>query len=605
METKTLIRGARPATILALIVTSYLMIGVDISIVNIALPSLRDGLHFSTVGLSWVLDAYMLAYGGLLILGGRAGDIIGKRRTLLLGVALFTLASALGGFATTRGWLVGSRVLQGVGAALAAPSTLALLVTSFAEGQPRNRALSVYSAAASLGMIIGLVLGGLLTGWLSWRWVFFVNVPIGIGLLIAIPRVLKETEAQPGRFDLPGAAASTLGMTALVYGLISTASAGVRDAGTLAAFTAAVLLLGFFIWHERRLERPLLPLGLFKNRNRVGAYFNLLLIVAGNFGMFFFATQFLQGALRLSPMQTGLAYLPMAGTLFVTVRLVPLLLKSRSAKSLILIGTLAQTAGILWLSRLSPNSTYVGGLLGPMVLIGLAAGLCIMPLNMTALSAVDKKESGAAAAVAQTMISVGGSFGLAILVTIFGSVSHGDADGFVRGAGIALLAAAGFALAAFLVTVLVIRTPRTLAREKQHLDPERAKRIVRRYFEMWNTGNTDRAHEILHENWVDHAHPEVRGLTALTAALSSTRSDSTDFHIGIETMLSEGDRVAVHSTIRQTREGRTRTSRVMWLVRLDGDKMAEMWTAHEPVPAESAGESTAEQGVIEQVAAPG
>jgi MFS family permease len=494
----------------------------------------------------------------------------------------------LGGFATTAGWLVASRVLQGIGAALAAPSTLSLLAVSFPEGPLRNRALSIYSAFASLGMIIGMVLGGVLTGWLSWRWVFFVNVPVGAALVIGIPRVLKETERQPGRFDLPGAIASTAGMTLLVYSLIRTASVGWRDPLTIGAFAGAILLLGFFVWHEKRESHPLLPTGLFADRNRVAAYLTLLLVVAGNFGVFFFVTQFMQGVLRLSPIQAGLAYLPMAATLLVTVRLVPRLLKTMSAKSLILPGTFIQAVGILWLSRLSPASHYASGILGPMVLIGLAAGLCFMPLNMTVLSGVAKKEAGAASGFAQTMMSVGGSFGLAILVTIYGAIGHGRSAGtspelFVRGINTAFLVAACFAVAAFLVALIVINGPRPEARPQATALPERNKSIVRRYFEMWNTGNPAHAHEILHPRWIDHAHPEIRGINDVTAALRKTLSDSPDFHIGIDAMVSEGDRVAVHSTVRQTRQGSTHTSRVMWMVRVEGDKMAEMWTAHEPV----------------------
>ena len=509
--------GSRPGVILTIILASYLMIGIDMSIVNIALPTLRDGLHFSTVALSWVVNAYMLAYGGLLFLGGRSGDIVGRKRTLLAGISIFTVASALGGFATTGWWLLASRALQGVGAALTAPGTLSLLATSFPEGPQRNRALSIYSASASLGSIIGLVLGGVLTSWLSWRWVFFVNVPVGLALVVGIPRALKETERQAGRFDVLGAISSTLGTTLLVYSLIRAASAGWNDAVSLGAFASAIVLLGFFVWHERRSSQPLLPMRLFADRNRVAAYLNLILIVAGNFGMFFFVTQFIQGVLHFSPIWAGLAYLPMALTLLVTVRIVPRLLTTRSAKSLILPGTFMQAVAILWLSRLSPASQYANGILGPMVLIGLAAGLCFMPLNMIALSGVEKKESGAASGFAQTMMSVGGAFGLAILVTIYGVISHGQAagngmDAFVRGTSTAFLVAACFAAAAFLVTLFVIKAPR---RDN--------KSIVARYFEMWNTGNAAHAHEILHPNWVDHAHPEIRGIQDATAAL---RQDS-------------------------------------------------------------------------------
>jgi predicted SnoaL-like aldol condensation-catalyzing enzyme len=319
----------------------------------------------------------------------------------------------------------------------------------------------------------------------------------------------------------------------------------------------------------------------------VGAYLNLLFIVAGNFGIFFFVTQFMQGVLRFSPLQTGLAYLPMAATLLATVRLAPRLLTRWNVKALILPGTFMQAAAILWLSRLSPASQYASSLLGPMVLVGLAAGLCIMPLNMTALSGVERKESGAASGFAQTMMSLGGSFGLAILVTIYGAISRGSAGSptevFVRGTSTAFLVAACFATTAFLVTLFVIQAPRSQARKQTVAISETNKSVVRRYFEMWNTGDAAHAHEILHPHWVDHAHPEIKGIHEVTAALQKTLSDSPDFHIGIETMISEGDRVAVHSTVRQTREGNVHTSRVMWLVRVEGDKMAEMWTAHEPL----------------------
>jgi predicted ester cyclase len=249
-----------------------------------------------------------------------------------------------------------------------------------------------------------------------------------------------------------------------------------------------------------------------------------------------------------------------------------------SAKSLILPGTLVQALGILWLSRLSRGSDYMSGVFGPMVLIGLAAGLCIMPLTTIALSAVERKESGAASGLAQTMMSVGGSFGLAILVTVFGAVSQGQTAAFVPAADASLRVAAFFAAAAFLVTLFVIRAPRSLPGTA---GAERNKSIVRRYLEMWNTGNAAAAQEILHPQWVDHAHPEVRGIPAMAAALARTREAFPDFHIGVDSMVSEGDRVAVRSTIRRTNGGGPDVSRVMWLIRVEGDKMAEMWTATE------------------------
>jgi EmrB/QacA subfamily drug resistance transporter len=584
MALSSSVREARPGVILGIIVASYLMIGIDMSIVNVALPTMQAGLGFSTVGLAWVINGYMLAYGGLLFLGGRSGDIIGRRRSLLIGVILFTAASALGGFAPSAWWLIASRVLQGVGAAFASPSTMALLVTSFPEGQPRNRALSFYSAAASLGSIIGLALGGVLTGLLSWRWVFFVNVPVGVALAILVPIVLRETERREGRLDIAGAISSTVGMTALVFGLVRAASSGWGNPLAIASFALAAVLLGFFIRHERRTREPLLPLRLFSDRKRVGAYLALLLVVAGNFGTFFFSTQFIQGVLHFSPLQAGAAYLPLAAMILITVRIVPRLLKRWEPWRLILTGTFTQAVALFWLSRLSPESTYLGGLLGPLVLIGLAGGLCIMPLNVTALSGVERKESGAASGLAQTMISVGGSLGLAILVTVFGAASSGTGgfgETFMRGITLALRTAAGFATAGFIVTVVLIRPARARRAIAQATDPEINKSIVRRYFEMWNTGNVSRIHDILHPQWVDHSNTQIRGAHDVPAELLKTRAECPDLHIGVETILSEGDRVVVHSTTRGACQDTDTESRGIWLIRLEGDKMAEMWRAEE------------------------
>ena len=573
--------AARSGMVLGIILAGYLMFAVDTSIVNVALPTLRSALHFSTVGLSWVVNAYMLAYGGLLFLGGRSGDIVGRRRSLVFGIGLFSAASALGGLAPSGAWLIAARVLQGLGAAFAAPSTMALLVTSFPEGPARNRALSTYSASASLGAIIGLVLGGALTQWLSWRWVFFVNVPIGLALLALAPRFLPETERREGRFDLPGAVTGTAAVAVLVHGMIRAASNGWGDPFVIGSLTAAAALLTFFIRHERTTKESLLPLHLFADRNRIGAYFGFLLIIAGNYGTFFFATQFLQRVLGFSPVQTGLAYVPLAATILVTVRIVPRLLTTWSPRALLLAGTPMQAASLFWLSRLSPTSGYLDGILGPMVLLGLAAGLCVMPLNATALAGVERKEAGAASGLAQTMMIVGGSLGLSILVTIFGSTTRTGAvptSLFAHSVTTTLSVAAGFAATAFLVALFVLRAP---LRVHQAVKAEANKNVVRRYLEMWNTGNVEKVHEILHPQWRDHAHQEIRSAGDVPAVLLKERADAPDFHIGVETIVSEGDRVAVHSTIRRTLNGNPQVSRVMWLVRIEGDKMAEMWTALE------------------------
>lgn len=578
---------ARPGAILSVILASYLMIAVDMSIVNIALPSIRASLGFSAVTLSWVVNAYLIVYGGLLLLGGRSGDIAGRKRILFTGIALFTAASALGGMAPSAFWLLAARAVQGVGAAMVAPSTMALIVSNFAEGPARNRALSLYSTAISFGVVIGLLLGGLLTDLLSWRWVFYVNVPIGVALLFAIPRLLRETEKARGRVDISGGIASTLGVSSMVFALIDAAASGLGSAWAVAGFATAMLVLAFFVFHERRTEHPLLPLSLLANRNRVAAYLCLLLVIAGNFGMFFFVTQFLQGVLRLTPAQTGFAFLPMAVTVMLTVRIVPTLLKRFQPKVLILAGTAMQGVAMLALSRLSGGTDYASGILGPMILVGLATGLCSIPLTATALSGIERHESGAASGMTQTMISVGGSTGLAVLVTVFGmatgSVSAaGFAAAFVHGTSVALRAAVIFAGIAFTTALVLIRSPRRAQRAAGVTDEERNKRVVRRYFEMVSSGDAAGAREMLHPEWVDHAHIERSDGAADTGPVAEKQDAVHRLRVVIDRMLSEGDHVAVRSTIHRLIDGRPLVSRAMWFIRMEGGKMVEMWTAHEP-----------------------
>lgn len=584
----TVRREPGASTVLVVILGSYLMIGVDMSIVNIALPAIRVELGFSAVALSWVLNAYMLAFGGLLFLGGRLGDLIGRRRTLHVGIVLFTLASGLGGFAPAGWWLLGARALQGVGAALIAPSTMALLTASFPEGEQRNRALGAYTTAASFGVVIGLLLGGLLTGLLTWRWVFYVNVPIGIALAVLVPRVLRETATRSGSLDLPGAIASTVGMSLLVYALINASSRGFASASTLGSLGASLGLLAFFAHHERRTAEPLLPLSLFANRNRVAAYLALLLIVAGNFGMFFFATQFLQNILGFDPIETGLAYLPMALTLMVMARIVPRLLRTLSARSLVLVGTPLQAAAMLWLSRLQGQSTYLGGIVGPMVLIGVAMGLCTIPLTALSLSAVAPKDSGAASGLTQTMRSIGGTFGLAVLVSVFGLVTSqkpvaGTSDIaslLVLGATKSFFVAAAFALLAFLATLVFIRRS---TQGDATTDAESHKSVVRRYFEMITTGETSGAHEILHSRSLDHAHGNSSGIAGVIEAIAREHQVTDGLRIVIDRMISEGDHVAVHTTLRGRTGNLGTAKRAMWFLRMEEKKIVEIWTAHEPV----------------------
>jgi EmrB/QacA subfamily drug resistance transporter len=354
---------------LAIVLGAQLMIILDMTVVNIALPTIARGLHFSEPSLSWVLNAYTLTFGGLLLLGGRAGDILGRRRVFIAGIALFTVASLAGGLATSPAWLLAARAVQGVGGAIASPAVLALITSSFAEGRDRTRALSVYTAVVMGGGSLGLVLGGVITEWVSWRWVLFVNVPIGIIVALAAPAFLSESQRQPGRFDLAGAVASTAGMTSLVYGFIRAASDGWSNRMALGAFAAAVVLLVLFVVNEARVRQPITPLRLFADRGRSGAYVSRLLLVAGMFGMFFFLTQFVQNILGFSPLRAGISFLPMTAALFAVSRLSPQLLARFGARPLMLAGLLPVVAGMAWLSRISPGSSYLSGVLGPMLLL--------------------------------------------------------------------------------------------------------------------------------------------------------------------------------------------------------------------------------------------
>ena len=417
-------RAHHPSLALAVIVTCQLMIVLDATVVNIALPRIQTSLHFSAANLSWVLNAYTLAVGGLLLLGGRAGDILGRRRMFIGGIALFTLASLLGGFAATSWWLLACRAAQGVGAAAAAPGALALIATNFEEGSARNRALGVFSAVSATGGSIGLILGGLLTSWGSWRWVLFINVPIGIAVIGLAPLFVRESERHPGRFDLAGALTSTMGMTSLVYGFIRAAANGWGDGVARLAFAAAAVLLILFLSVEIRARQPIVPLRLFANRNRAGAYLNMLLLPATMFGMFFFLSQFVQDVLGFSPITAGLAFLPLTLAIFIASRLVPRLLPRFGPKPFLVGGAALILAGMGWLTQISAGTSYVEGLLGPMLLFGIGAGCSFMPLTMTILSGVARHESGAASGLLQTMQQVGGAVGVAILVTVFGTASR-------------------------------------------------------------------------------------------------------------------------------------------------------------------------------------
>ena len=408
---------------LVVIATAQLMVVLDATIVNVALPNIQHALGFSGTGLEWVVNAYALTFGGLLLLGGRAGDILGRRRVFIAGIILFSAASLLGGFATTQEWLLAARALQGVGGAIVAPTALSLVTTTFPEGPPRNRAMGVYAAMSIGGAAVGLLAGGLLTTYLSWRWVFFVNVPIGIVVALIAPRALGDSKRLSGRFDLPGAITGTLGLVALVYGLTSagTTPNGVShwaDTKVLASLGAAVVLLATFIFIEARSRHALMPLRIFRNRNRSGAYLIMLCVGTAMFGMFFFMTLFVQSVWGYSALRTGIAYLPMVAMIMAMAGVSTQLVPRIGARPLLLAASAIATGGMFWLSRINEHSTYVGGLLGPMLVTAAGLGMLFMPATLVALSKVDDKDAGLASSLVNTGQQVGGAIGLAVLGTV-------------------------------------------------------------------------------------------------------------------------------------------------------------------------------------------
>ncbi|MYV97158.1 MFS transporter [Streptomyces sp. SID3343] len=412
---------------LLVIASCQLMVVLDITIVNIALPHIQTALGFSTTGLSWVVNAYTLTFGGLLLLGGRAGDILGRRRVFIVGVLLFVVASLLGGLAQNSAELLAARALQGVGGAIASPTALSLITTTFPEGPSRNRAFGVFAGVSAGGGAIGLLAGGALVEWLDWRWVFFVNVPIGVAIALATPRVIKESERRPGSFDVLGALTSTLGIGLLVYGFIRAAQEGWRNSVTIGAFCLAVVLLGAFLLVEQRSARPITPLRLFTDRNRAGAYGMMLALAAAMFGMFFFLTLFAQDVLGFSALTTGLAFLPVSAVIAVAAGVTSQLLPRVGPKPFMVGGALCAAGGLGWLALTDVHSTYAGSILGPMLVFSLGMGMQFVSLTLMAVSNVDPHDSGAASGMLNAMQQVGGSLGLSILVTVFGTANRNEA----------------------------------------------------------------------------------------------------------------------------------------------------------------------------------
>jgi len=445
---------SRPGLALAIILTCQLMLMVDATVMNVALPRIETGLHFSQSSLAWVLDAYTLTFGGLLLLGGRLGDLFGRRRLFTGGIVLFTIASLAGGLATTSTMLLIARVVQGVGAAAAGPSAIALLNSTFTDPKARVKALSLFAGMSSAGFAIGLILGGVLTEAASWRWVLFINVPFGVIASVLAPRFLKQPPRHETKLDVGGAISATLGVGSLVYGLIHAASSGWGSTLTIAPIVIGLALIGTFIMLQASAEHPLLPLHLFKDRNRAAAYANYLLGPAAGFSSFFFLTQYLQDVLHYSPVRTGLAFLPMSVLIFTMSRLIPRLLPRFGPKPMTITGTVLLTAGLIGFTRIGEHSSYVGTLLWPMIVMGLGMGLAFSPLMVVIMSSVKPQDAGAAGGTMQTVQQTGVSLGIAVLVTVAGSAARSHpATAIISSTQAALIGSAIIAACTVLVSL--------------------------------------------------------------------------------------------------------------------------------------------------------
>jgi EmrB/QacA subfamily drug resistance transporter len=412
-------RTAHPALVLLIIAGAQLMVVLDATIVNIALPSMGAYFHKNQTDMTWAINAYALAFGGLLLLGGRAGDILGRRRMFIVGLVLFSLGSLLGGLANTYALLLAGRIVQGVGGAIASPTALSLVTVSFPEGKERNRAFAVYAAVSGAGAALGLLLGGILTEYLTWRWVLFVNVPIGALLIAGSFLYLHESDRLKGRFDFVGALVSVAGMVTLVYAFIHAARDGWNNTQTYILFPlAVVLLVGFVLIEAFVVEQPMMPMRLFENRSRAGAYLVMLIAGAGLFGMFYFLTFFVQQVLDYSALRAGVVFLVVPFVIAIGSGVVAQLLPKAGPKMLITLGSVLLTLALLWLARVDPASTYLGELLPGMIVLGLGMSLIFVPLTTVAVSKVPDTDAGIASALLNVGQQVGGSIGLSVLATV-------------------------------------------------------------------------------------------------------------------------------------------------------------------------------------------
>jgi EmrB/QacA subfamily drug resistance transporter len=449
--------AVRPGPVLVIILVSYFMILLDNSVIFTGLPSIRAGLDLSPAALSWVQDAYTLVFGGLLLLAARAGDLVGRRRLFMIGLAIFGTASLLIGLAPAGWWIIAARALQGVGAAIVAPTSLSLITTCF-QGETRNRAVAWYSATAGIGASLGLLVGGAVTELVSWRAAFLINVPIAVAMIIGARAVLVETPRRRGRFDVVGALCATLGMGALVFGIIESAESGWASVPVVVAVAAGIVLLAGLVLNEARVDEPIMPLRLFRSRERSGAYAARLLYLGAMIGFFYFTTQLMQDGLGFSPLQAGLGFLPMSLVNFAVALAIPRLAARISNAVLLTVGIILTLAGMLWLSQAGLAGSYVTTVALPMALVGVGQGLAFAPLTNAGIAGVAAEDAGSASGLVNTAHQLGMALGLGILVAVAarGGATLGGAAAVADHVQRALTGSSVLLAAALLVTVVVI-----------------------------------------------------------------------------------------------------------------------------------------------------
>ena len=454
-------RRFNPWLVLVIVGLAQFMVILDATIVNVALPSIQRSLGFSTDGLQWIVNAYAITFGGFLLLGGRAGDLLGRRRIFLIGITLFSAASLMNGFAGSSSILVIGRALQGLGGALIAPAALSVLTTTFAEGRERTLALGVWSAIAVGGGAIGLLLGGVLTSLLSWQWIFFVNVPVGLAAIALAIRFVPESRVEnaSGGIDVTGAVTVTAGLMVLVYALVNAQSAGWLSLQTLGLAAVAAALLTTFVVLQRRLRHPLIRLGIFRMRSLTGSNLAMLLVAAGMFAMFFFATIYVQEVLGYSALSAGLAFLPVTAGIMAGAGLSQQLIRRLGVRAVGLSGMTIAAVGLIVLSRIPVAGTYLGDLLPGLMTMSLGMGLTFVPITLIATTNVHSEDAGLASGLLNTSQQLGGALGLAVLSTIAAKATANALGGLTHAPSAEAAAAAlvsGFRLAFFVGALIML-----------------------------------------------------------------------------------------------------------------------------------------------------